>query len=73
MIAVVVETIGHIRVGNEFDIRLIDHNDDVGWNGRNERVEFFLRCSDAGRVVRLADEHQPSALGYGGGHRYQIM
>jgi hypothetical protein len=63
------------RVGrrDELGVGLVEDDEHVGGDAREERVECRLGHDRAGRVVGRADDDHAGAVGDGGGHRVEVV
>ena len=65
-----VDGVGH---PDELDVRLVDHDQHLRRDLREERVDFGLRHGRSGGVVGGADQHDAGAVGDGLGHRVEVV
>ena len=65
--AAVVRRVGHLGIG------LVEHDDNVAGNAREERFHRFAAEPCTGRIVRIGDVYQFCRLCYGRGDRIEIV
>jgi hypothetical protein len=56
-----------------FHVGLVDHHEDVGADGAQERLDAFVADRDAGRVVGGAEQDHLGPFGDGGGHGVEVV
>ena len=66
-------TVDRVGVGDELGVGLVEDDEHVTGDAREERVERRLRDDRAGRVVRGADDDHAGAVGDGIRHRVEIV
>ena len=59
--------------GLELDVGLVEDHEHVRRDALEQRADRVAREVRAGRVVRVADQHQPRLLGDRGRHRIQVV
>ena len=66
------EAVGHQVVADVLDVGLVEHDQDVRRHRGDEPGQRLGVDDGAGRVVRVADEDQPGAVGDRGEHRVEV-
>ena len=56
-----------------FHVGLVDHHEDVGADGPEERLQAFMADGHAGRVVGGAEQDHLGPFGDGGGHGVEVV
>ena len=68
-----VEPVGNFGGHDELAVRLVEHDQAVGRHALEELRQRDAVDRGTGRVVRVAHEHEPGALGHRVGHRVEVV